>query len=399
MIRNYYLSMGILLALNSAFEAYGQDFPQTPGGFENDEAGLSSSGGLSDQDRQTSEKDKAEIGGRVRVQGVYTQTTSQKASNATMVSGSGAELYLDAKSPEGVRSFLKVRVEQSAAADSTSTSKNSSPRLSVDEAKIQATLWQKLFVTAGRQKMKFGTAQFFNPSDFPNQESRDPFSKEDRRPGVDALKLHVPVESINLYAIALPAKNEVVGDAGAYTRAEIAFNGGEFSLSSLAKRNQKTKYGADISLAVNDLDVYAEAGVDAHEHYSSGFTWDLKLNDSDTLTLGAEYHHNGNGLSKSSEYAMALLRQTHVPLQLGREYAAASAYLPKPKWFKHSTFLFSAITNITDESTVLVPQVFYEITPDITASAQVLVPTGNPDGEFRMTKTKTQATVALEALF
>jgi len=388
--------------------AIADDFPTTPNTSTttNDQSGFSQEAGLSANDKAISERDRAEIGGRVRIEGVYTQTTKQKPADANMKNGSGAELYLDAKSESGVRSFLRIRMEQSAAGVSATsatsaagTDASTSPSLSVDEAKIQATLWHKLFLTAGRQKMKFGAAKFFNPTDFPNQQMRDPFAREDRRPGVDALKLHLPLEDMNIYAIALASKSEVFGDTAGYGRAEFAFSGGEVSVSALSKRNQTTKYGIDASAAVRDIDAYTEVAFDDHERYSAGFTYDVQISDSDAISLGAEYHHNGNGLAGSSQYFGALASGTHTPLTLGRDYAAATIYLAKPQWLKHSTLIFSTIANTADNSATLVPQIFHEITPEITASAQLMMPAGKSDGEFRMMNVLTQATLALEAIF
>lgn len=388
--------------------AFADDFPSAPddGATANERFGFSQDSGISSSDKATSERDRAEIGGRVRVEGVYTQTTKQKPANATMKSGSGAELYLDAKTDSGVRSFLRVRVEQSAAAASVNSttssptnSASSSPNVLVDEAKLQSKLYNKLFLTAGRQKMKFGAAKFFNPTDFPNQQVRDPFAQDDRRPGVDAIKIHFPLESINIYAVGLAAKNEVFGDAAGYGRAEVAFSGGEVSLSALSSRNQTTKYGVDASVAVLDLDFYAEAAFEKHERYSLGFTYDAKISDRDTVSFGAEYHHNGNGLANASQYGSALARGTHSPLALGRDYAAASIYLAKPQWFTHSTIIVSAISNASDNSTAIVPQLFHEISPEITASVRLMIPAGKTDGEFRMANLRNQTTLALESVF
>jgi hypothetical protein len=204
---------------------------------------------------------------------------------------------------------------------------------------------------------------------------------------------------VNIYAIALAARNEVFGDAAGYGRAEVAFSGGEISAAALAKRNQNTKYSVDASAAVLDLDFYTEAAIDDHERLSAGFTYDVKISDSDAISFGVEYHHNGNGLASSSKYASALASGTHAPLALGRDYAAASIYLAKPQWLNHSTLIFSTIANTTDNSATLVSQMFHEVTPEITASAQLMIPTGKANGEFRMTGVRTQATIALEAIF
>jgi hypothetical protein len=391
-------AFGILTATCLVSKAHADDFPAAPD-VASDVAPFGEEGGISTIEKQESERDRAEIGGRLRVEGVVTQTRGQAFKEASMTSGSGAEIYLDAKATDGVRALLRARVEQPAvAAPAGGKGGSASPGMAIDEAKVQANFCKVLFVTAGRQKMKFGAARFFNPTDFPNRQRRDPFAIDDRRPGVDALKLHLPVGMTNLYAIALPSSNSLVGDTSGYGRAEVAFGAGEVSVSALAQRNKDTKAGADISLAVGDVDVYGEVSADGHESYATGLSWDIKLSDSDALTLGAEYFRNGIGFEKSGSYLAALKAGTHQPLELGREYAAMSAYLAKPRWMSDATLILSAIGNLSDGSRVVVPQVYYAVTSDLTASLRLALPSGESDGEFRLIRQRLQGTLALEAL-
>jgi hypothetical protein len=394
--------IGMVSSASTLPRAQADDFPvapESPTASSDAGRGFGEEGGISTAEKAESERDRAEIGGRLRVEGVLTQLREQAFRNATFKSGSGAELYLDAKAADGVRALLRARVEQAVDTSASDGEKKSkSPLFAIDEAKVQANFRKILFVTAGRQKMKFGAAKFFNPTDFPNRQRRDPFALEDRRPGVDGLKLHLPLGTTNLYAMALPSESGVVGETAGYGRAEFAFPAGELSVSTLTERNQEIKAGADISLALGDLDFYGEVAADGHESYAGGFTWDVKLSDSDAMTLGAEYFRNGIGFTDSADYLAALRLGTHQPLELGREYAALSAYLAKPRWMKDATFVVSYLENLSDRSRVVVPQVLYAVTPDLTASLRLALPSGEAEGEFRLTGHRLQATMALEAL-
>jgi hypothetical protein len=373
----------ILAGLNPV--ALAEDFPPS------DDFAPASEAAVSDADKQQSERDRAEIGGRVRIESSTLFLKSQKFENAETTNGSGAEIYIDAKGHDGGRAFLRAQVKQPAT--------TGSPSLSVDEAKLQLTLKESVFLTAGRQKIKFGAAKFFNPTDFLNQEARSPFELEDRRSGVDALKVHVPVGISNFYGIALTPQNQKLGNTGAYARAESAFSWGEVSLSTLEVKGKQTSVGADVSAAVGDFDIFAEGAFAKHARISTGFVYEMKLNDTDSMALTAEYHFNESGLTQKSDYATAIQSGTHRPLELAREYFAASLYLANPKALSKTTFLVTAITNISDSSNVLVPQIFYELTKDIAASLRVQIPRGESGTEFQLIPSRAQTTFAVEARF
>src|SRR2546430_1200152 len=79
---------------------------------------------------------------------------------------------------------------------------------------------------AARQKMKGGTGHLWNPTDALNAQRRDPLQPFDLRPGVNALKLHIPVEKYgwNFYLYGLldtPDPANVIGKLGAAARAGI----------------------------------------------------------------------------------------------------------------------------------------------------------------------------------
>ena len=55
----------------------------------------------------------------------------------------------------------------------------------------------------GLQRIKWGSGRFWNPTDFLNQQRKDPLDFFDKRLGVAMLKLHLPLEAQgwNIYGI------------------------------------------------------------------------------------------------------------------------------------------------------------------------------------------------------
>ncbi len=365
--------------------AWANDFPPS------DDFAPTESAEISAADKDKSERNLTEVGGRLRLEATTLFAENQKFENATTKQGSGAEIYLDAKGDNGGRAFLRARLVQEAQA--------ATPSFFVDEAKVQLQPAQSVFLTAGRQKVKFGTAKFFNPTDFLNQDLRDIFALDDRRPGVDAVKVHIPGEGYNVYGIALSPLAQKIGNTGGYWRSEFAFSGGEISLSGLEVKGKHTRLGADASLAVGDVDVFTEVAWNGKTRVSSGVTYDIAVTDTDTLSLVAEHHFNENGLTQKSDYLAALQAQSHRPLELAKHYAAASIYLAKPKALPKTTLLTSVVSNLSDSSYLVVPQLFYELTKDVQATLSAQIPQGPTGSEFKLARTRAQTTLAIEAVF
>jgi hypothetical protein len=367
------------------FSAQANEFPPS------EDFAPTESSEISSADKEKSERNLTEVGGRLRLEATTLFSEKQKFENAITKQGSGAEIYLDARGDSGGRAFLRARLVQEAQA--------TTPSFFVDEAKVQLQPAHSLFLTAGRQKVKFGTAKFFNPTDFLNQDLRDVFALDDRRPGVDALKIHLPGEGYNVYGIALSPQTQKIGNTGGYLRSEFAFSGGEVSLSGFEVKGKHSRLGADASVAVGDFDIFAEAAWNGKSRVSTGFTYELSINDTDTVSFVFEHHFNEYGLTQKNAYLSALQAQSHRPLELAKHYAATSLYFAKPKALPQFTFLASTVLNLSDSSFLVVPQMFYEITKDAQATVSTQIPHGIAGSEFKLARTRAQTTLAIEAVF
>ena len=151
----------------------------------------------------------------------------------TLASPNLLDAYFDARPNERVRAFIRGahelrsdarrpagtidagrrqpdharRAARSPAASATGFSTfNASrgPNTVLDQMWIAFDIEHKVFVTAGKQHVKWGTGRFWTPTDYLHPIKRNPLDVFDARPGTSMLKLHFPWESRawNFYGFA-----------------------------------------------------------------------------------------------------------------------------------------------------------------------------------------------------
>ena len=303
---------------------------------------------------------------------------------------------------------------------------------------IRFDIAQRVFVTAGKQHVRWGTGRFWQPTDYLHPIKRNPLDVFDARPGTSMLKLHFPWEdrAWNFYAFGVfedpntaSSNLERVAAGG---RAEIVIAGAEIGLDALVKRDQKPRFGIDISTGIWDFDVYADVGIRAGQDFNvvekvpsetmcaipgtdpaqtmtttdlasqyavhplsgiktqavGGINWSRKYNDNDVFTIGGEYFYNQPGYSDPSLYPGLLSNQANTPMlnffYTGRHYAALFASLPAPYSWNYTTFTFSTLSNLSDKS--FVSRLDYSVTllTHLTFEAFAAVHYGTRGGEFRI---------------
>jgi hypothetical protein len=244
-------------------------------------------------------------------------------------------LYLDSKLEDDARVFGRIRAFYDPTGISGGTpgvasltnpygfGNGLSDNLSVSlqELRISANLAHQVFFTIGRQKVKYGAAHFFNPTDFLNPQPFNFFLPTDERTGVDMIKAHLPSGISNFYAAGIFGNPTTGSQSAGYFREELAYDdvagdflgGGEMSFSGYLPKGQTGKAGFDISQALGDFDIYFEgaAGQDANSNWrdavSAGFTYGFKYGDRDsnTINFDGEYSQAGN-LAEFGVFAIQL---------------------------------------------------------------------------------------------
>jgi hypothetical protein len=299
-------------------------------------------------------------------------------------------LYLDSKLDQDNRVFARIRVFDDPTGVSggtpSSTASFTNPygfgtgtsdnlQVSLQELKISANIDHQIFFTIGRQKVKYGTAKFFNPTDFLNSQAFNFFLPTDERPGVDMVKAQLPSGTSNFYLAGLTGNPSSGNPAGGYAREELGYDSfagilgaGEISLSGYLPKNQAGKAGFDISQAVGDLDVYFEGAFgqdttgDWKDANSVGASWDIRYADRSTniVTLQAEHFQAGN---------LA-------------EYGVFSIYLDQPGDWSDITFIETNLFDLIDQSGLSRLDTVYQFTQQVSGRVYVSGEWGHLGGTF-----------------
>jgi hypothetical protein len=319
--------------------------------------------------------------------------------------------------------------------DGTTTTPGTSvpnPRVLLDQAWLRFDIAHTVFVTAGKQHVKWGTSRFWNPTDFLSPQRKDPLAVFDARTGASMLKLHVPWESKgwNFYGIALmdnagPAST--LGRIGGAARAEVVLGQAEMGASAVLQRGRKPRFGLDISSALGPVDVYAEAalkkgsdtplyrlpeGLSIQEliaqaegiqtlddlknlpvesyipsgltpQISGGVNYTFAYSESDSATVGVEYFYNSTGYSSPIAYPYLIAQGAFQPFYLGKHYAAIYGVLAGPGSWDKTSFVLSNLGNLSDRSFTSRLDVLHRALSYLSVEAYAAVNYGTKGGEFR----------------
>ncbi len=379
-----------------------------------------------------------QIGGQLYLRAQTTASGGQAPDRWSFSDPSLLDLYLDARPNPRVRGFILGRMSyDSSLPPNVSTpmagfmstgalaggnptgfstfSNTRGPATLLDQMWIRFDIEQKVFITAGKQHVRWGTGHFWQPTDYLHQQKRNPLDVFDARPGTTMLKLNVPWEEKgwNFYGFAIaedpnsptPTLRQVAGAL----RAEVVLAGIELGADTYLRRDQKARFGFDASTGIYDFDVYADVairpgddfvhdfpgvGISTFSGYQTqavgGITYSRKYNDNDAWTAGIEYFYNHPGYTDASAYpallqdAFAVGNTDAFPFfYLGRHYGAAYVSLPAPYSWNYTTFTLSTLGNLSDQS--FITRLDYSVTflTHLTFEAFAGLHYGHIGGEFR----------------
>ncbi len=338
-------------------------------------------------------QDYLDIGGALWLWLEYDALEHGDAGAFKLRSPSFLDLYADARPTDRIRAFVQGRLRY----DFTVKAGTQDPLTGVEQKKIDVLLdqfWIKfdilrtIFVTVGKERIRWGVGQIWQPTDFINQQRRDPIALFDQRLGVPLLKLHLPIESLgwNFYAIANLDETDQIAKVGGAFRAELVLGPAELGLSAAVKKDAPQRLGADVSFGLWLFDLRAEVAVShrvtttflrGDPDLSDGVTIEdlqaveridrrgdwipqvvagaditIPYTDQDTITIGGEYFYNDAGISNPSLYPFLFLEGTYMPFYVGRHYAALFVLLNAPGDWNNTNFSLSAIGNLSDRSFV-----------------------------------------------
>lgn len=398
--------------------------------------------------------DPLKIGGQLYWRVMSTALQGSKPQDWGMSAPALVDVYMDARPNDRVRGFVLGRMSYdptlpasgssgSGASGTTSDSLGSStatrgPSVVLDQLWLRADILRTIFVTAGKQHVRWGTARFWAPTDYLHVVPRNPLLPFDPRTGTTMLKLHLPWEALgwNLYGYVLPNGPETapssgggfkVSDVTVAGRAEIVLGTLEIGLGTFKQRHNKAKFAGDLSFGLWDLDFYGEVAVrsasdvdlvtfdkdavvadgmsaqsivDAYFPVHRGSRWKTQATggvsythqyaDKDTFTIGAEYFYNGLGYTDPRAYPGVLflhgtsLQNPATFFYLGRQYLGVYATAPAPYSWDTTTFTLSTLANLTDKSGISRLDFSLVVLTHLRFEAYGAVHWGQRNGEFRL---------------
>ena len=419
--------------------------------------------------------DPLAIGGRLYLRSLYSMDAESGALDGRLSTPALLDLYLDARPTSRLRAFAKARLDRtfsagavgatptdglsdclanlpetlagpSPAAGETDLANQLCPtpadtagdnpfvsqertRIRLDQLWLKFDVDRRIFVSVGQQRIKWGAARLWNPTDFINAERLDPLAVFDARLGVPLLKVHVPFEASggNLYALALFDQADRLESIGGALRVEWLLGPAEMTVSGTARKGSPLRLGADLSTGLGPFEVRVEGAV-THGGEQSRWTgeldfeqlgsqvaswiggqslaatevavpvredrsddwipqvvgsleWGIAYGDDETLYLTAEYFYNGGGYDETALYPWLILQGDYVPLYTGRHYVGGSVVAPRPGDWDDSTFLVSGIGNLSDGSYIARFDYQHRALTKLTVFAFAALHFGN-EGEF-----------------
>lgn len=325
------------------------------------------------------------------------------------------DLYLDGRPSERVRAFVGARIQQDLL---TSSDFFEVPLIQLDEAWLKFDLGRQVFLTVGKQRIKWGAARFWNPTDFLNRERLDPLSVTDLRLGVPLIKVHVPFERAggNLYAVALLDGATELSQVGGAGRIEWVIGPSEVSATVVGREDGPLRLGGDISAGVGPLEVRLEGAVTHGEQSPrwvgawdppadggapaspaptdrsddwlpqavASVEWGIPYGDDDTLYVTGEYFFNGGGYDDAELVPWLVGVGAFEPLYTGRHYAGLNVALIAPGDWDDHTFLLSGLANLSDRSALVRLDHQVSVLTRLRVSTYVGAGVGEAGGEFRL---------------
>ncbi len=400
-------------------------------------------GGAGAVDRFASQEavdDPLKIGGQLYSRANLSAQEHQPPSAARFSTPTLLDAFMDARPSDRLRGFMLARLTYdptidpgagsvfsltdtlngtSGSASTNATTQN--PSVQLDQLWLRFDILRTVFVTVGKQHVKWGTARFFNPTDFLSPQRKNPLAVFDARTGASMIKLHLPWESKgwNFYALALfdnmgPAN--VLGQIGGAARAEVVLGTAELGVDAVFQRGRKPHVGFDFSAGLGNFDFYGEAALrkgsdvtqyrfingefdpaldlrSQYEAYDSedlrvsatgGIYYEFTYNENDVLRLGAEYFYNADGYDQISLYPALFINGAFQPFLVGKHYVGAYVLALGPGSWDNTSFTLSVLGNLSDMSYIARLNYGVRVLSFLSVEAFGAYHFGTLGGEFRL---------------
>jgi hypothetical protein len=375
-----------------------EDFPQSSS-MADFEKSFSETSSLTQSEKDSVTEDRFHIGGKLAIDffdtGIGTQDQFQNVNQFW--------LYGDAKLRNDIRAYIKaLSTFVTPETSNTQSFSQATEGVSLEELKLFFNANNWVFFTVGQQKIKWGSSKFWNPTDIINSSKRNLLYSDDRRAGVNLLKTHLPVGAANFYYVTALDDANRVAELGHYGRLEWPIGSSEISFTVGKKYDDHAVYGADVSVGVWDIDFYSELAFSRGSNsifynetgaytqdsknttnWTLGLSYEMKYSDLESLSLGFEYFHNGDGYKNTNNYAYVLAAEAYVPFYLSQQYFLMSIYIPEPGSWNDTAITLSTIANITDKTYLSKLNFGVTLAQDLSLDLGLSFRLGSTSGELR----------------
>jgi len=382
MMNTLKLSLALTAALLFVPTAlHAEEFPGEAISADDFEKGFGEAGAISSAQKDSAEADRLRIGGTLAGDAnvIVAEDRDYFYSVSTLW------LYFDARLKSDIRAYTKLRGVVLNNDNPNAVAALPGGVSDVEEVKLMFNAHKRVFFTVGKQKIKWGSGKFWNPTDVVNSAPRDILYSDDRRSGVSILKTHVPVGSANFYLVNTFDDASRVREIGNAVRAEVPVGPAEFALSAAKFYDRDAIFGADLSAGVGPVDVHGEVAYSDGEvgDWVTGMTYELAYNDNDSILFTGEYFHNRDGVD-SPNYQSLLVAGTYVPFQTAKHYGMLTIVAPKPGSWNDTTLSLFNLVNLSDGSALSKLSASLTLMQDLIFEPSVSVRYGDKNGELRL---------------
>jgi hypothetical protein len=194
--------------------------------------------------------------GEITSAGVETRGNSLAALYAYTV----ADLYLDARLPQGAKVFANL--------EATLYGQTSSTDVALREMFLDFNVEHAVYLRAGKQVLQWGRCYLWNPTDLINIERRSFVTKIGNREGAYGVKAHVPFGTwLNLYSFLDTGMASDPDNTSAAFKMEWLIKNFEMAVSGWVKKNNHPVWGYDFSTRVLTVDIVGEASISKGQNH------------------------------------------------------------------------------------------------------------------------------------
>lgn len=374
--------------------------------------GWSGAGGESSSDaawaKMRPDKPVLAVGGFLYQRAELVGVRSQRKTSLEPSFPSLVDIYLDANPSQRVRGFTLGRL-----AFDPLDAVNTRPDVILGQLWLKFDIARTLYVTAGRQEVRWGSSQVWRPTDFLQDPNPDPLNRLDLRTGVDMVKVTLPWESMatNLSVIGTTNLAGTGPDDrsvryGGAVRAEMALGTAEIIASAAFQQSRRPQYGLDLSMGAGLLDFNAELALVRDSDVrlwarngndfvqrtldgpklraSAGVSAQLSVADIYRVILRAEGFYNPLGYDDRAFLGWLSTQGDFRALYFGRYYAMGQVNVGR-RGNEQLGLTFTTLANVRDSS--FLSRLDFQATPfdavEIFVQTYIEVPYGERGSEFR----------------